>query len=355
MLYYFGIAHPSLEESPTHMQAITCPQCNAPLTPHRFARSIVCPYCGAAVQLDEAAVSADGFREAFRAWNAPASYGVASWVSVGESHWALDRHIAHGDISDVYAGRRARWPTELAIIKLLRDPGDAALFDNEWKVLQLLQQSNAPGADTFTARLPQPILHGNLTYGTNAGGRANIYRWAGGFRHTFEQVMDAYPQGIPPRAAVWVWRRILEMLSFIHTSGMAHGALVPSHLLVQDNDHGVRLVGYSAAGRRGDNLLTVSRRFEAFYPQPGRSPLMLTPDLDLVMSARCIAALLGGDPKTGVVPATVPAPLADVVQRIALADPRLPREDAWTVREELSAIAKKTFGPPQFNPIVMPS
>jgi primosomal protein N' len=47
--------------------AIMCPQCNAPLAPHKFARSIVCPYCGATVRLDEASVSAAPFHEAFRA------------------------------------------------------------------------------------------------------------------------------------------------------------------------------------------------------------------------------------------------------------------------------------------------
>jgi hypothetical protein len=337
------------------MEAITCPQCNAPLAPHRFARSMVCPYCGVAVQLDEASVSAVGFREALRAWNAPATYGVASWVSVGESHWALDRQIAYGDISDVYAGRRARWPTELAIIKLLRDRKDESLFENEWQSLQRLQRSNAPGADTFTALLPQPILHGDLSYGANAGARVNIYRWVGGFRHTFEQVIEAYPQGIPPRASLWVWRRMLEMLSFIHTSGMAHGAVLPSHVLVQDNDHGVRLVGYSAAGPLSEGLRTVSERFKSFYPQSAH-PLALTAQLDFVMSARCIVALLGGDPASGSLPATVPPPLADIVRRIALGDPAAPaRQDAWALREELGEIAKKVFGPPQFNPIVMPS
>ena len=91
-----------------------CPQCNAPLTPHRFARSIVCSYCGTTVRLDESAVSASIFHEAFRVWNSPMSYQIPSWISIGDSHWALEKLIAQGDISDVYTARLARWPTELA-------------------------------------------------------------------------------------------------------------------------------------------------------------------------------------------------------------------------------------------------
>lgn len=336
--------------------AVMCPQCNAPLAPHRFARSVVCSYCGTTVQLDESSVSAARFHEAFRVWNSPASYQIASWVSIGENHWALEKRIAQGDISEVYTGQRARWPTELVLVKLLRDHKDAALFDIEWEMLQLLQRSDAPGSDTFTTLIPQPIAHGDIVTGPHAGKRASIFRWVSGFQHTFEEVVQAYPQGIPPRASIWVWRRILEVLSFIHNSGMAHGAVLPSHLLVQENDHGVRLVGYSAAGRLGDRLRTIPHSYESFYPKSVRSTPILTAQLDLIMSARCIAALLGGDPETSSLPKSVPSQLANLVQEIALTKPTdAIKKDAWKLREELGGIANKVFGAPQFIPIVMPS
>jgi hypothetical protein len=336
--------------------AIMCPQCNAPLAPHRFARSIVCSYCGATVQLDEASVSAATFQDAFRVWNSPATYQFSTWVSIDSSHWAVEKHLAHGDISDVYTARRARWPTELAILKILRDRKDIDLFDNEWEVLQTLQGSDAPGADNFTQLIPQPIIHGDITNGAYTGKRASIFRWASGFQHTFDEVIRAYPQGIPPRASIWIWRRILEVLSFIHASGMAHGAVLPRNLLIQDNEHGVRLVGYGYTGRFGEKLRIISPGCESFYPRRAKALLKLTAQLDLAMSARCMVAILGGDPATASLPAPVPKPLADIVQRIALSDSTgKASEGAWTIREELGKIAEDVFGPPQFIPIVMPS
>ena len=249
--------------------AITCPQCNGPITPHRFARSIVCPYCGNTVALDETLVQADNFHEAFRIWNDPVSYGISSWVSLGNSHWTLDRHLAQGSISDVYAGRRARWPTELVILKLLRDPKDRELFDNEWMAVQTLQKSSAPGADMFTRLIPQPVIHGDSTDGAFVGRRVNVFRWASGFHHTFEDVRQTYPDGIPPQASIWVWRRILEVLTFIHASGMVHGAVLPAHLLVQEGEHGVRLVGYSFAGKPGEKLRSCSLRCGSILSNTG--------------------------------------------------------------------------------------
>ncbi|HET7142751.1 MAG TPA: hypothetical protein VFI68_01920 [Anaerolineales bacterium] len=268
----------------------------------------------------------------------------------------MDKYIAHGDISDVYAAQRARWPTEFAILKLLRDRQDTHLLEKEWEALQALQRSTAPGADTFTSLIPQPISHGDITAGPHVGNRASIFRWVGGFHNTFNEVFQAYPQGIPARASIWIWRRILEVLSFIHASGMVHGAVLPSHLLIQENEHGIRLVGYSCAGQIGEKLRTISDSFKSFYPQPPHSWSELTPQLDLVMSARCIVAILGGDPATASLPATVPAQLAEIVQRIALSNPsdNTAGQAAWTIREELGEIAKRVFGPAVFIPIVMP-
>jgi hypothetical protein len=332
-----------------------CPQCNAPLAPHRFARSVVCSYCGTTVQLDETSVSASIFHEAFRVWNSPQTYHIPSWISIGNRHWALEKLIAQGEFSDVYAARLARWPTELAIVKLLRDRQDIERFENEWNALQVLQKSDAPGAAAFTRLIPQPILHGDIPAGSFAGQRVSIFRWASGFHHNFDEVMRAHPQGIPPRASIWIWRRILEVLSFIHASGMAHGAVLPAHLLIQENDHGVRLIGYGYSGRFDEKLQTVPHSYEMFYPKPAKSWSTLTAQLDLVMSARCMVAILGGNPETASLPGTVPAKLAGIIQQIALSEPAgAAREAAWTIREELGVIAREVFGPAQFIPIVMP-
>jgi hypothetical protein len=349
------------------IHAILCPQCNAPLKPHPFARSIVCAFCGTTVKLDETSVPAERFHASYRVWNSPASYGISNWVSIGERHWAVEQLIASGDGSDVYAARRARWPTERVILKVMRTSGSDCgresdrggennrsleAFENEWNVLEALQQSNAQGAATFTALLPAPVLHGDVTGGLFEGRRASIYRRAHGFRHNFDEVIWAYPQGIPARASVWVWRRILEVLSFVHASGMVHGAVLPRHLLVQDNEHGVRLVGYGLAGKPGEVLPPLPPDSEAYYPLPGASALLRSPQLDLMMSARCVVALLGGDPATGIVPAGVPARLAEVVQRVARQP--LAGQTAWALREELGEIADQVFGAPQFIPIAMP-
>lgn len=333
-------------------QAMMCPQCNAPLTPSRFSRMVTCAFCGATIKLENSKfISAGRFHQAFKEWNSPETYQFSSWLTIGKSHWGMGKKMANGDNSEVYSGLRARWPTELVVIKILRDQGNANSFENEWNVLQTLKQSTAPGADLFTTLLPQPVTHGKISNGIKKGQQASIFRWSSGFKHSFEAVMQAYPQGIPPRASIWIWRRTLEMLSFIHSSGMIHAAVLPKHLLVQENEHGVKLIGYGAAGRLGEKLQKHAASLEHFRPSSMRS---LSALLDIAMSARSMIAILGGNPETGTLPESVPAPLSKLILEIAN-PPASMTENAWSVREELGVIARNVFGPPQFSPIVMPN
>ena len=138
---------------------------------------------------------------------------------------------------------------------------------------------------------------------------------------------------------------------------MAHGAILPAHLLIQENEHGVRLVGYTCAGQLGENLRAISQNYRSFYPQSIHANPKLTAHLDLVMSARCIAAILGGNPETGILPAAVPTKLAEIVKRIALSN----LTDRWGVRthglfeKNLAKFPREVFGPAKFMPIDMPS
>jgi len=334
-------------------RALKCPQCNAPLTPSRFARSVVCPFCGSTVLLDEQAVPAERFRAAFRAWSSPENHGYTSWISIGDSHWALGPRIAQGEVSDVHAAERARWPTERALLKILRDHRDEAGFQHEWQVLETLQESDAPGAARLAARLPQPILYGAATDGARPGAKVMVLRWANGFVHTFEDVRRAYPRGIEPRPSVWIWRRILELLAFLHAAGFVHGAVLPPHLLVEEGEHGVRLVGFRAADRAGLPLRDVCSRCESFYPPDLLGSRKLAPAADLAMSARCVAALLGGDPASGRMPASVPAPLAREIGRVSSLH-ESSGGDAWELHKRLGELAREIFGPPAFCPLKMP-
>jgi hypothetical protein len=328
-----------------------CPHCGAPLATSRFAATAVCGFCAATVRVDTSVVSAERYREAWRAWSEPDAGDRGQFLSIGDDHWGVERPLAHGEICDVFLARRARWPTELALVKVLRSADDAPLLDREWRALATLHGCPAAEGLDFAVRVPFPIVAGTVS-GSGEESRAAVYRWAPGFVHTAEAVHLAYPEGISPASSIWVWRRILEILSVMERAGLAHGAVLPNHLLIEDGEHGVRLVGFSCAAAPSSPLPIVCTQFENFYPGALLDGGKLTRSADLAMSARCVAYLLGGSGRDGEVPDHVPAPLADMLRNVG-ADSDHSAENAWALRERLGDIAKSLFGPPAFHPISM--
>lgn len=335
--------------------ALICPQCKAPLTAHRFAKSAACSFCGTTVFLEDTQVSSAQFHEAFRFWNAPETYALTSWITLGNRNWVLEKQIASGESTYVYTGRLARWPTELVIIKILRKAENEHYLANEWETLHQLLRSHAKGAEVFSRMIPQPVVYGKASGGAYTDRKILILRTESGFYHTFEEVSRLYPEGIPARASIWVWRRILEMLAFLHDSGYVHGAVVPAHLLVQQNEHGVRLIGYGRSGRINNPLEADRELLQPYCPAPAKAWNVLSPQLDIVMSAKCIIKMLGGDPETNTLPTTVPIKLAEVIKKYAQLDASYPSNiNAWAIHQELGRIADMVYGAPVFIPIEMP-
>lgn len=341
-------------------RVLLCPHCGATLPPEARTRLVVCVYCKASVTCDEDFVSAAAFKRALAALDAPEALEAPALGPALEKVWVagLPYHLlgrlARGESTDVHLATRARRITERVIIKLLRAPDDAELLDREWAVITALQKSEAQGAERFSQRIPEPVARGALV---RAGHEtpALIYRYKSGFHHSLAQVSAAYPSGIEAHHGVWIWRRLLELLGWVHRSGFAHGAVLPQHVILHARDHGADLVGFSCAVRLNsdERLPAVSAAQLAYYPPDLREGTHPSAASDITMSARVVIGVLGGNPATGALPAAVPEPIATILRAYASLDRSLTR-DAWTLREEVGRAARSAFGPPRYHPFTMP-
>lgn len=310
----------------------TCPQCGAPLPATRFSTFVVCSFCTNRVRIDPSAVSASKYHEAFAAWNAPPAN--AHVVSIAGTHWVEERLVARGEVADIHRARSTRWPSETVLLKVARDPANVPLLEHEWSALHRLHAHASKANVDLGSRVPAPRVK---------EGRAFAYRWASGFAHTFEAVRGAHRGGIPPVASIWIWRRILEVLGVMRQAGIVHGAILPNHLIIENGEHGVRLVGFSCADAAGAPLRVIVPELESFYPASLLASRKLTPAADVAMSARCVAYLLGNG---------LPSDLAKLLQRVGAGDPDAD-PDPWKLHEELGQLGRSLFGPPAFHPITM--
>ncbi len=231
--------------------------------------------------------------------------------------YVVQGRLAQGAHCDVFLARRDARLSEMVVLKVLRDEKDAPGLKNEWNTIKRLSRSASRGADYFCGLLPQPIAHGALH---PQGHLASIFQWRPGFFDNLTHVRKAYPQGLEASVTVWIWKRMLEFLGWLHLNRTTHGAVLPEHVLIHPRDHGAVLAGWSSASTRR------------------------APREDIAMSAQCIDHLLGGWT------ASAPRPLRSLVRSTLKNAP----DDAWALAEELSLTAKKVFGPSKYVRFKMP-
>jgi hypothetical protein len=261
-------------------------------------------------------------------------------INLGGRAWVIEGRLAEGDSSVVYRGRWASRLGEAVVVKVVQALADADLLAAEWSTLTALQASRVEGASHFRGRLPVPVARGIVD--TDRPRAAMAYGWKSGFVHTLTEVGQVHPTGVPGPVQVWLLKRLLELLGFVHRSGFVHGAVTPDHVLVHPRDHGATLVGWTAAVPVRAAPLPLPARPRRWLPlydgvREG------TPTLDIAMACRCAREAAG--PR----PADRDAPVAAVIA----AGARGEHADAWALAEQLSAASREAYGPPAYHPLRM--
>lgn len=309
--------------------ALTCPQCGSPLPRVALWRSVKCGSCGVLIAKTESVVTRDSFRQASNRAR-QASAGVEAVICEGARYQLIER-LGMGEISQVYLASRVASLRFLVTIKISSAPSAAALYAREAEVAQALQRLDDAGAGVYFSRLlPEAVGHGAVE--GNPGKQALVLRHPRGFWGSLAALSERFASGIDPRHAVWIWRRMLEVLNFVHHHGWSHGDVRPEHALVHPQNHGVRLIGWAAA-RSGAGATDKAA--------------------DLWRSARVVQALLCGARGSGVLPERVPTGLAHLVTKAAEDKDFCRSQGAAGLDALLQAEARAAFGPPSFVPLTI--
>lgn len=305
--------------------ALNCPQCSAPLPRVAIWRAVKCASCGALINRTESMVMRDSFRQALsRARQAQGAAG-GDLQCCGESYHVIQR-LGDGDISQVYLARRTGRQPFLATIKVSSAAGCSVRYAREAEALRELQASQSGAASVYAAqRLPEVIAQGPVE---GPGGRqALVLRHPIGYWGSLAALSERFSHGIDPRHAVWIWRRMLDVLHFLHAQGWIHGDVRPEHALVHAANHGVLLIGWASAQKNTDERAAA---------------------VDLVRCARVVRVLVCGAAGSGKLPPSVPAAFSELLTQASEDDLFCQAQGANGLDILLRRAAQEAFGPPSF-------
>lgn len=306
---------------------LICPQCGSPLPRQALWRTVTCSYCSADVTRSEDMVHAADFRAAWLRAHAAIGSGAATIVCGGQ-HYKPLAQLGSGASTRVVLAERVGAFAQRVVLKLAHAGTAPGRLKAENDILGQLQADSTPGAAYFTQRLPQVVALGSTADAAGQRQDVLVLRNPTGFWGSLADVKRNYAQGIDPRHAVWMWRRVLEVLAHVHAGGWAHGRLGPEHLLVHPGDHGVLIIGWAEA-----------RRCRQSAPEQAR---------DLMQSAWAMRALLSDTWDEPPPARSTPAPLAHLLEQASTNAAWVAAQGAEGLNQLLGRAARDAFGPAKF-------
>ena len=143
------------------------------------------------------------------------------------------------------------------------------------------------------------------------------------------------------RHIAWLYKRILIGLAITHQCGYIHGAVTPDHILVDDKNHGINLIGQIHSIKASGKLSIVSSAYKDWYPT-GLKDMDVTPALDILLSAKTMLSAAEDLPKK----------LKNYLRGLKLDSELLLRKgdyvNAFDIHDEWVELLKSVYGPPKW-------
>jgi hypothetical protein len=151
----------------------------------------------------------------------------------------------------------------------------------------------------------------------------------------------------------WVFKRLLAVLGFAHACDLVHGAVLPPHVMIHAENHGVQLLDWIHAVPIGGTLDFVPAAYRDWYPPEALDREPAGPATDIYLAAKCLIYLAGGDPVAERWPASVPDSMRRFIATCLYPAPRMRPQDAWKLHEEFDELLERLFGAPKYHRLVM--
>ncbi|WP_328422337.1 MULTISPECIES: serine/threonine protein kinase [unclassified Micromonospora] len=249
--------------------------------------------------------------------------------------YRLGPPVHSGDLADLYDVGDDR------LLKLPRRPTDNDLMAREAHALRTIAERGDPRYLPYVPRLVDDFRHRDVA--TGAERRINVLATAPGL-HDLDEVRRAYPDGLDARDVAWMWRRLLVVLGLAHRAGVVHGAVLPRHVLIEPDAHGVVLIDWCFSAPVGSTIPALVPGQEDWYPPEVLKKLPCGPGTDIAMASRCMTSLMNRQ---------APRELLNFAhgcrQRSLDARP----DDAWRLLRELDQVLDRLYGPRTFRPFTL--
>jgi serine/threonine protein kinase len=230
-----------------------------------------------------------------------------------------------GDIADISGHGDGK------VLKMPRRPGDNDLMAAEAWALRTLWTEGEAKHRAYAPKLIESFTHEDAN---RVRRTANVLERLDGF----VPIADI-GRRIDPRDAAWMWRRLLVALGWAHRAGVVHGAVLPSHILIHPERHGVVLIDWCYAVAPGQRIPALVSKYRDLYAPEVTAREGASAATDIFMATQSMIRLIDRPP----------AALRRFADGCCLARPRMRPDDAWRLLAEFDELLEDLYGPRTFR------
>lgn len=237
------------------------------------------------------------------------SYGkptVLIDVSTKKFHHKLLQERHRDDLSTHYIGTSTNGTSELvSSFAVYHSLADNDLAVTAARMIKDLRRGCDAQFETF---LPECLDSFALQLPDRTRHQVNAFRALPDGFVSLAEVRRAHPNGVDQRDMIWVFRRVLHILGYVHSKGIVHGAVLPGSIWIHPKMHGLVLDQWNFAVQKDGGFpaikgIIASNR--AWYPEEVLAKQSPSEATDIYMVAKTMVDLLGGDGVHGTVGMTV--------------------------------------------------
>jgi len=274
-------------------------------------------------------------------------------VESPKDRYTLEADIwAEGDFSNLHRG--VTKDGTAVYVKIASDlPHNAFLAKEASFYRSLLGNDAAAGLRKYLPELLDTFV---VTERPGEQYRVNVFRDRPRFI-SLTKIHEAYPRGLDPRDAAWIWRRLIAQALAGSVLGVVHGAIVPDHVLVNPDTHEPLHIGWVHSVERPQErqarLTTVIDRWRDWYPKEVFAREIPTLQTDLYMVGKTMIYLAGGDVATNRFPRHYPEVMKDTVRALIASDARDRPQDGPALLRTYTDGVRRLWGT-TFRPLTVP-
>lgn len=273
-------------------------------------------------------------------------------VKARSREYTIQERFFYGDICDTYMCSHG-------LIRIGHHPQDNDLLRNEALAIKHVRKETA---EKWQVYFPELVDSFSIRDASSRDRSANVFKPLminrpvnRGTWYPLSRIIRAFPRGVDPRDAAWIWRRMLIALGLSHDAGIINQAALPTSFMIQPPEHGVILLDWTCSKPFGERPSAVLPKYKGWYPEEVLEKQLSDTATDIYMAALSIIQLMGGDPLKRTLPDRVPRPLRAYFKACTLRSVNKRSDDATRLLNSFDEIIERLWGKRVFRPFPVPA